>query len=96
LGEYHEVSINALFFRTFKDGDREYLTRAWLTEPITPTDGVSDVDKRGEWNGEYYVSFGVGKEPRKKTITSSRKSEKSRAKDRRRKTKILSGKTVAT
>lgn len=33
LAEYHELSINALFFRTLKDGDREYLTRAWLSEP---------------------------------------------------------------
>ncbi len=55
LAEYHELSINALFFRTFKDGDREYLTRAWLSEPITPVDDP----KQGEWNGEYYVSFGV-------------------------------------
>jgi hypothetical protein len=61
LGEYHELNINALFFRTFKDGDREYLTRAWLSEPITPAVDLLDDDKRGEWNGEYYVSFGVGK-----------------------------------
>ena len=27
------VNINAVFFRVFKDGDREYLTRAWLREP---------------------------------------------------------------
>ena len=59
LSEYHELSINALFFRTFKDGDREYLTRAWLTEPTTPTGIVSEDDSRGVWNGEYYVSFGV-------------------------------------
>jgi hypothetical protein len=61
LGEYHELAINALFFRTCKDGDREYLTRAWLTEPVAPAIGLVDEDKRGEWNGEYYVSFGVGK-----------------------------------
>ena len=61
LGEYHELSINALFFRTFKDGDRVYLTRAWLAEPVTPAISLSDDDKRGEWNGEYYVSFGVNK-----------------------------------
>jgi hypothetical protein len=59
LAEYHELSINALFFRTFKDVDREYLTRAWLTEPTTSSPAVTDTDLRGEWNGEYYVSFGV-------------------------------------
>lgn len=32
LAEEHDVSINAVFFRVFKDGDREYLTRAWLRE----------------------------------------------------------------
>jgi hypothetical protein len=62
LAEYHELAINALFFRTFKDGDREYLTRAWLSEPITPIADLADDDRRGEWNGEYYVSFGVGKD----------------------------------
>src|SRR5690606_18036712 len=27
------VPVNAVFFRVFKDGDREYLTRAWLKDP---------------------------------------------------------------
>ena len=59
LSEYHELAINVLFFRTFKDGGLEYLTRAWLTEPILPTAGVSEDNSRGAWNGEYYVSFGA-------------------------------------
>ena len=33
LAEEHEVGINAIFFRVFKDGDREYLARAWLRDP---------------------------------------------------------------
>jgi hypothetical protein len=53
LAEYHELSINALFFRTFKDGDREYLTRAWLSESTTPGATSTDEPKRGLWNGEY-------------------------------------------
>jgi hypothetical protein len=61
LAEYHELSINALFFRTFKDGEREYLTRAWLSEQTTPTIVISEDARRGDWNGEYYVSFGAGK-----------------------------------
>jgi hypothetical protein len=51
------VRINALFFRVLKDGEREYLARAWLREQ-------SDAEAKPakgpalEWNGEYYVSFG--------------------------------------
>jgi hypothetical protein len=67
-GEYG-VSINAIFFRVFQDGDREYLSRAWLREPgLTDSEAVNGGGSssggsgrrgpRGEWNGEYYVSFG--------------------------------------
>jgi len=60
LAEYHELSINALFFRTFRDGEREYLSRAWLAEPTMPNaTSLDDGQSRGEWNGEYYASFGV-------------------------------------
>jgi hypothetical protein len=61
LNEYHELAINAIFFRTFHDGDREYLTRAWLTEPTIVKSAEREDSIRGEWNGEYYVSFGIGK-----------------------------------
>ena len=59
LAEHHDVNINAVFFRFFRDGDRDYLSRIWLREPtavaIEPGDSVAG----GEWNGEYYVSFGL-------------------------------------
>jgi len=59
LADEYSVQINVIFFRVFKDGDREYLTRAWLREP-----GKTDVNSpekvtKGEWNGEYYVSYGA-------------------------------------
>lgn len=55
LTEQYGVNINAVFFRVFKDGEREYLTRAWLREPsIAPE--VPGIEH--DWNGEYYVSFG--------------------------------------
>lgn len=61
LAEEYEVRINAVFFRVFKDGDREYLTRAWLREPGQSVAPTSETPKsKGEWNGEYYVSFGEG------------------------------------
>jgi hypothetical protein len=57
-----EVQINAVFFRVFKDGDREYLVRAWLRDP-TQTEVLEKPSAHhdaGKWNGEYYVSFGHG------------------------------------
>ncbi len=56
-GEYG-VAINAVFFRFFKDGDSEYLSRVWLIDPGEAE--VKAVEKRGDepWNGEFYVSFG--------------------------------------
>lgn len=62
LAVEHRVNINAVFFRVFKDGDREYLTRAWLREPGTEdaVEAESRRKKKGEWNGEYYGSFGQG------------------------------------
>lgn len=58
LAEEHNVQINAVFFRVFKDGDREYLTRAWLKEPSIPAGGSEGEDPKKEWNGEYYASYG--------------------------------------
>ncbi len=55
LAEHHEVNINAVFFRFYRDGDREYIARAWLREPSALAPGVGG----GDWNGEYYVSFGL-------------------------------------
>jgi len=60
LAEHHGLPINAIFFRVFRDEDKEYLARAWLTEPTIPDPGGSQDITRGEWNGEYYVSFGIG------------------------------------
>jgi hypothetical protein len=58
LAEEYGVAINVVFFRFFKDGDGEYLSRAWLIDPGEAETKLEE--KRGEeaWNGEYYVSFG--------------------------------------
>lgn len=58
LSEHHGVNINAVFFRVFKDGDREYLSRAWLSESSPAEASTPEAKAKGEWNGEYYVSFG--------------------------------------
>ncbi|MFZ5555275.1 MAG: hypothetical protein ACOZDY_00905 [Pseudomonadota bacterium] len=49
-----------IFFQVFQDGDAQYLSRAWLIDPVE-TEGkatASAAQAKGEWNGEYYVSFG--------------------------------------
>ncbi len=63
LIEDYGVEINAVFFRVFEDDERRYLTRAWLREPVgssietAPRSAVRS-GASGDWNGEFYVSFG--------------------------------------
>lgn len=52
------VAINAVFFSFFKDGDHEYLSRAWLIEPDQADERLAITRGKLPWNGEYYVSFG--------------------------------------
>ncbi len=58
LSEDRSVAVNVIFFRVFRDGDREYLTRAWLIDPTEVATVAPARVGAGEWNGEYYVSFG--------------------------------------
>ena len=56
LKEEYDVNIDVVIIRAFQDGDRRYLTRAWLNDPVVfPIEPT-----KGEWNGEFYVSFGEG------------------------------------
>ncbi len=58
------VAINVIFFQAFQDGERQYLSRAWLIDPIETEIRATSTQsgERGEWNGEYYVSFGQSAE----------------------------------
>lgn len=58
LAEEFGVPINAVFFRFFKDGQNEYLSRAWLLDPVEVEARVEEKREKGQWNGEFYVSFG--------------------------------------
>ena len=61
LREEYGVDINVVLFRAFQDEDRRYLTRAWLNDPFAlSTEASSRPVSKGEWNGEFYVSFGEG------------------------------------
>jgi hypothetical protein len=62
LADEYGVRINAVFFRVFRDGDREYLSRAWFRDPAEVTAGLGEETAAGEWNGEYYTSFGYDTE----------------------------------
>jgi hypothetical protein len=60
----YEVPINAVFFRCFRDGDRQYLVRTWLIDPAEmeakKATGAARAG-REQWNGhDFYVSFGDG------------------------------------
>ena len=62
LSDNFGVPINAMFFRYFKEGENEYLTRTWLIDPQEVESNVSKlVIKKGRetWNGQdFYVAFG--------------------------------------
>lgn len=58
LAEEYGVRINAVFFRVFRDDDREYLCRVWFRDPAEVTAGLNLETTEREWNGEYYASFG--------------------------------------
>ena len=61
LLEEYGVDIGVVLFRAFQDEGRRYLTRAWLKEPaVLSAEASSRQVSRGEWNGEFYVSFGEG------------------------------------
>ena len=59
LAEEYGVDINAVFFRVFRDGENEYLSRAWLADPGQVEARVEAKREKKPWNGEFYASFGA-------------------------------------
>lgn len=58
LSSQYNVPINAVFFRYFKDGNEEFLTRSWLIDPTQLEERVSSSSsegKREKWNGQDFV-----------------------------------------
>lgn len=64
LTDSYGVPINAVFFRFFRDDDRNYLARTWLIEPEEAERKVSkSTARKGSeaWNGrDFYISLGEG------------------------------------
>ncbi|MEX2310507.1 MAG: hypothetical protein WD738_23270 [Pirellulales bacterium] len=60
-----DIAINVIFFQVFQHGNDQLLSRAWLIDPgETQVNVVTTTKSKGErepWNGEFYVSFGVGR-----------------------------------
>ena len=59
------VPINAVFFRYFKDGINEYISRSWLIDPgqadLQVSKAGSNRTSKEIWNGQdWYVSLGIG------------------------------------
>ena len=57
-----EIPINVLFFQVFTHGDDQFISRAWLLDPVqTQANAAISPDGTNEpWNGEFYCSFGQG------------------------------------
>ncbi len=58
LSDSYNVPINAIFFRFFKDGDSEYLSRSWLIDPneVEEKSGIASKARKSElWNGRDFV-----------------------------------------
>ena len=60
LNDKASVAVNAVFFSVFQDGENQYLSRAWMIDPVETEEHAVSTRGKGEWNGEFYVSFGVG------------------------------------
>lgn len=63
LNNVHELPINVMLFRYFKDQGHEYLARTWLIDaaaPVAVSTPGSGKSTKATWNGrDWYVSFGL-------------------------------------
>lgn len=56
------VPVNVALFSYFRDGDNEYLARAWVVEPTEKALDASEgsAARKETWNGrDWYASFGI-------------------------------------
>ncbi len=61
----YDIPLNVVFFRYFKDGPAEYLTRSWLLDPAEAEERSRASRRRSTpqdtWNGrDFYYSVGEG------------------------------------
>lgn len=61
LRESYGVDINVALFHAFVDSERQYVSRAWLSENVRPSVDLDDrVSVDLEWNGQHFVNVGEG------------------------------------
>lgn len=64
LSSNYDVPINVIFFKFFKDGENEYISRTWLIDPNKVEEQTNQVKKSGtkeKWNeNDYVVNFEDG------------------------------------
>ena len=59
LNDKASVAVNAVFFTVFRDGDNQYLSRAWMIDPVETEEHAVNVGQKKEWNGEFYCNYGA-------------------------------------
>jgi len=52
------IHVNVLFFQVFTNGSEQFLSRAWLVDPVAQVATATSGGENAQWNGEFYVSFG--------------------------------------
>jgi hypothetical protein len=57
-----DIPINVLCFQVFCHGNEQLLSRSWLLDPVQTQENttVTSAGPKEPWNGEFYVSYGVG------------------------------------
>lgn len=64
LNDKAGVAVNAVFFSVFEDGGNQYLSRAWMIDPVETEEHAANTGQNKIWNGEFYASFGVSPDGR--------------------------------
>jgi hypothetical protein len=55
-----DIPINVLCFQIFSNGSEQFLSRAWLLDPVHTQTAARPAGANEPWNGEFYHSFGHG------------------------------------
>ncbi|WKU21118.1 endonuclease NucS [Priestia megaterium] len=58
LSNNYDLPINAVFFRYFKEGNQEFITRSWLLDPNIVEEKTSNIQRDGKkekWNTQDFV-----------------------------------------
>jgi hypothetical protein len=57
LSTRHSLDINVVFFTCFRQGNKEFVGRAWLLDP-EEVEGRSEVRRSAVWSGLWFVNVG--------------------------------------